>query len=440
MEHHGIPHIVIIGEDELGALGQNDVVQGVLIGVVAVEPGAAIHRAGVLHRQVKGKVAAARRAGHVVDAGFDVLAHKQIQAVLAVAEGIRNIAGHRVGGSIGGQVIDLRVAAVEIERIVPAQEQHRTRGQRDVVQPRIRSVVGGQILINFHTAGIVDKVHLHGCAVLGALDRVGARGQVLPHDVQPGGQVAVPVGAPGGYERAQVVVGVAVGLYGLFFGNFGNGLGNRGTDFTMQQDLQHGQNQKQRHNDDKPRGIGTAAASGGCLDVVLHPGRAHRWARCIVAVCAALMYMGGAFLVVVAFHLGAVARGPHAVENILAVDAVIVGTLAPQGVAVLRRDGQTTVLTPAIDDPSAAQAAFLHRDTSYFAFIIQDSVGNSKRGGKIKKPPLSKGDSASGISCPFCSRLSVQLLGKNRHQYQHQQQDKGIEIHRDILRQNAEKR
>ena len=45
----------------------------------------------------------------------------------------------------------------EIERIVPAQEQHRTRGQRDIVQPRIRSVVGGQILINFHTAGIVDK-------------------------------------------------------------------------------------------------------------------------------------------------------------------------------------------------------------------------------------------------------------------------------------------
>ena len=377
MEHHGIPHIVIIGEGKLGALGQNDVVQGVLIGVVAVEPGAAIHRAGVLHRQVKGKVAAARRAGHVVDAGFDVLAHKQIQAVLAVAEGIRNIAGHRVGGSIGGQVIDLRVAAVEIERIVPAQEQHRTRGQRDIVQPRIRSVVGGQILINFHTAGIVDKVHLHGCAVLGALDRVGARGQVLPYDVQPGGQVAVPVGAPGGYERAQVVVGVAVGLYGLFFGKFGNGLGNRGTDFTLQQDLQHGQNQKQRHNDDKPRDIGTASASGGCLDVVLHPGRAHRGARCIVAVCAALMYMGSAFLVVVAFHLGAVARGPHAVENILAVDAVIVGTLAPQGVAVLRRDGQTTVLTPAIDDPSAAQAAFLHKDTSSFASIIQDSVGNS---------------------------------------------------------------
>ena len=404
-------------------------VQGVLIGVVAVEPGAAIHRAGVLHRQVKGKVAAARRAGHVVDAGFDVLAHKQIQAVLAVAEGIRNIAGHRVGGSIGGQVIDLRVAAVEIERIVPAQEQHRTRGQRDVVQPRIRSVVGGQILINFHTAGIVDKVHLHGCAVLGALDRVGARGQVLPHDVQPGGQVAVPVGAPGGYERAQVVIGIAVGLYGLFFGEFGNGLGNRGTDFTLQQDLQHGQNQKQRHNDDKPRDIGTASASGGCLDVVLHPGRAHRGARCIVAVCAALMYMGSAFLVVVAFHLGAVARGPRAVENILAVDAVIVGTLAPQGVAVLRRDGQTTVLTPAIDDPSAAQAAFLHRDTSSFALIIQDSVGNSKRGG-----------TASGIRCPFCSRLSVQLLGKNRHQYQHQQQDKGIQLHRDILRQNAEKR
>ena len=89
------------------------------------------------------------------------------------------------------------------------------------------------------------------------------------------------------------------------------------------------------------------------------------------------MYMGGAFLIVVAFHLGAIARGPHAVENILAVDAVIVGTLAPQGVAVFRRDGQTTVLTPAIDDPSAAQAAFLHRDTSSFAFIIQDSVGNS---------------------------------------------------------------
>ena len=352
-------------------------VQGVLIGVVAVEPGAAIHRAGVLHRQVKGKVTAARRAGHVVDAGFDVLAHKQIQAVLAVAEGIRNIAGHRVGGSIGGQVIGLRVAAVEIERIVPGQEQHRIRGQRDVVQPRIRSVVGGQILINFYTAGIVDKVHLHGCAVLGALDCVGARGQVLPHDVQPGGQVAVPVGAPGGYERAQVVVGVAVGLYGRFFGKFGNWLGNRGTDFTLQQDLQHGQKQKQRHNDDKPRDIGTASASGGCLDVVLHPGRAHRGARCIVAVCAALMYMGGAFFVVVAFHLGAVARGPHAVENILAVDAVIVGTLAPQGVAVLRRDGQTTVLTPAIDDPSAAQAAFLHRDTSSFAFIIQDSVGNS---------------------------------------------------------------
>ena len=371
MEHHGIPHIVIIGEDELGALGQNDVVQGVLIGVVAVEPGAAIHRAGVLHRQVKGKVAAARRAGHVVDAGFDVLAHKQIQAVLAVAEGIRNIAGHRVGGSIGGQVIDLRVAAVEIERIVSAQEQHRTRGQRDIVQPRIRSVVGGQILINFHTAGIVDKVHLHGCAVLGALNRVGARGQVLPHDVQPGGQVAVPVGAPGGYERAQVVVGVAVGLYGLFFGKFGNGLGYRGSDFTLQQDLQHGQNKKQRHNDDKPRSIGTAAASGGCLDVVLHPGRAHRGARCIVAVCAALMYMGSAFLVVVAFHLGAVARGPHAVENILAVDAVIVGTLAPQGVAVLRRDGQTTVLTPAIDDPSAAQAAFLHRDTSSFPLLYR---------------------------------------------------------------------
>ena len=105
--------------------------------------------------------------------------------------------------------------------------------------------------------------------------------------------------------------------------------------------------------------------------MVLHPGRAHRGARCIVAVCAALMYMGSAFLVVVAFHLGAVARGPHAVENILAVDAVIVGTLAPQGVAVLRRDGQTTVLTPAIDDSSAAQAAFLHGIAS-FLLIIQD--------------------------------------------------------------------
>ena len=73
-----------------------------------------------------------------------------------------------------------------------------------------------------------------------------------------------------------------------------------------------------------------------------------------MAVAAALVYMGGAFFLVVAVHLGAVACGPHAVENILAVDAVIVGTLAPQGVAVLWRDGQTTVLTPAIDDPSAA--------------------------------------------------------------------------------------
>ena len=66
------------------------------------------------------------------------------------------------------------------------------------------------------------------------------------------------------------------------------------------------------------------------------------------------MYMGGALLVVVAFHLGAVARGPHAVKHILAVDAVVVGTLPPQGIAALRRDGQTAVLTPAIDDPSAA--------------------------------------------------------------------------------------
>ena len=54
-------------------------------------------------------------------------------------------------------------------------------------------------------------------------------------------------------------------------------------------------------------------------------------ARCIVAVCAALMYMGGAFLIVVAFHLGAVARGPHAVENILAVDAGDSGHSRPAG-------------------------------------------------------------------------------------------------------------
>ena len=68
------------------------------------------------------------------------------------------------------------------------------------------------------------------------------------------------------------------------------------------------------------------------------------------------------------------------------------------------------------------------------------SAKKMKKCAKREKPPLSKGGSASGISCPFCSRLSVQLLGKNRHQYQHQQQDKGIQLHRDILRQNAEKR
>ena len=33
----------------------------------------------------------------------------------------------------------------------------------------------------------------------------------------------------------------------------------------------------------------------------------------------------------------------------------------------------------------------------------------------------------------------MQLLGKNRHQYQHQQQDKGIQLHCDILRQNADR-
>lgn len=111
--------------------------------------------------------------------------------------------------------------------------------------------------------------------------------------------------------------------------------------------------------------------------MVLHPGRAHRGTRCIVAVCAALVYMGGALFLVVAVHLGAVARGPHAVQHILAVDAVVVGAFPPQGVGMFGRDGQTAFLTSAIDDPPAAQAAFLHRDTSSFAFIIQDSVGNS---------------------------------------------------------------
>ena len=52
---------------------------------------------------------------------------------------------------------------------------------------------------------------------------------------------------------------------------------------------------KQRHNDDKPRNIGTASASEGALDVVLH--RAVRTAGAVHCggLCR-LMYMGGALL------------------------------------------------------------------------------------------------------------------------------------------------
>ena len=57
--------------------------------------------------------------------------------------------------------------------------------------------------------------------------------------------------------------------------------------------------------------------------MVLHPGRAHRGARCIVAVCAAFMYMGGAFLVVVAMemHLVNDACGVEIYEDLSAYDA-----------------------------------------------------------------------------------------------------------------------
>ena len=257
---------------------------------------------------------------------------------------------------------------MEVQRAIAAQKQHGACRQRHIVPLTVAGViaVGGQILVDFNTVLIADDVQVNGCIALGTLDSVGALGQILPYGVQARRQVAVPVRTSGGYSAAQVVVGIAVGLCGLFFGEFGNGLGNRGTDFTLQQDLQHGQNQKQRHNDDKPRNIGTASASGGCLDVVLHPGRAHRGTRCIVTVCAALVYMGGALFLVVAVHLGAAAGGPHAVQHILAVDAVVVGAFAPQGVGMFGRDGHAAFLTSAIDDPPAAQAAFLHGIASSF--------------------------------------------------------------------------
>ena len=100
--------------------------------------------------------------------------------------------------------------------------------------------------------------------------------------------------------------------------------------------------------------------------MVLHPGRAHRGARCCVAVAAALVYMGGALFLVVAVHLGAAAAGPHPMKHILVIDAVVVGAFAPQGVGVFGWDGQAAILTTAIDDPPAAQTAFLHGIASSF--------------------------------------------------------------------------
>ena len=66
------------------------------------------------------------------------------------------------------------------------------------------------------------------------------------------------------------------------------------------------------------------------------------------------MDVGGALLLGVALHIGAAALGTHAVQDILAVDTVIVGALAAQGVGVLGRNGQATFLTPAIDNPPTA--------------------------------------------------------------------------------------
>ena len=100
--------------------------------------------------------------------------------------------------------------------------------------------------------------------------------------------------------------------------------------------------------------------------MVLHPGRAHRGARCCVAVAAALVYMGGALLLGVAAHGGAAAAGPHPMKHILVIDAMVMGAFAPQGIAALRWDGQAAILTTAIDDPPAAQTAFLHGIASSF--------------------------------------------------------------------------
>ena len=132
-----------------------------------------------------------------------------------------------------------------------------------------------------------------------------------------------------------------------------------------------GKNQKQRHNDDKPRDIGTASASEGasmwCSTWPCAPrGAVHCGGLC------RLMYMGSAFLVVVAFHLGAVARGPHAVENILAVDAVIVGHSRPAGCSCAPAGwaDHSPSHRPLTTRP-AAQAAFLHRDTSSLPLLYR---------------------------------------------------------------------
>ena len=187
---------------------------------------------------------------------------------------------------------------------------------------------------------IADDVQVNGCIALGTLDGVGALGQILPYGVQARSQVAVPVRTCGGYGAAQIVIGVAVGLYCLFLG-----LGGRGGCAALQQAIEGGQQQEQRRRDN------------GCTLGGAYPGTAdgaHNGAWCLVAVGAAFMDVGGALLLGVALHIGAAALGTHAVQDILAVDTVIVGALAAQGVGVLGRNGQATFLTPAIDNPPAA--------------------------------------------------------------------------------------
>ena len=204
-------------------------------------------------------------------------------------------------------------------------------------------------------------MQVNGCIALGTLDGVGALGQILPYGVQARSQAAIPVRTRGGHSAAQVVIGVAVGLCCLFLGRQGR-LGDRGDCAALQQEIEGGQQQEQRRSDKAP--CGSAGTLGGADPGTA--GGAHNGARGLVPVAAAVMQMGGALLLGIAAHGGAAAGGPHAMKHILVIDAVVVGTFAPQGVGMFGRDGHAAFLTSAIDDPPAAQAAFLHGIASSF--------------------------------------------------------------------------